>query len=515
MKKFLLSFLVMFVSIVFANAMDTVYVHEFTAQPTFSGTGRANGDTAMLSGAKWTILDDLTYVGFDTQATAKGWQIGKSKAPQPSFSVSVSGIKQQANVVLVTVSGASGADFDFTVSLNNLQMSPAKVTCTETTPNEHEFTALATSGEIKLSFTNRGKAIYIKKLVVGYETPATVEAPVFSVEEGVFFNPTKVALSTLTEDAAIYYTLDGTEPTAASTLYTDSILVSATTTIKAIAVKGEDNSEVVSATYTFPEEVADIAAFLARADKTNPVFIASDLTVIYQDNARIFVKDNSGYLLIYGSIGYNDLVNGDVLSRMCGTYEIYNGIHEFIPVKGYTIAEPTHGTEATPETRTVATVTVDDVNAYVALKGVLPTEAVTFEEGTQTNITLKDNAEAETTIVARSAFKQIAGAFEANVAVDVVGIVTIYNENPQISIISIAKTPVETKVDNAALDAAIYTNDNNIFVETEAGNTIEVYNVQGQMLVSTVANEGLNTIAGVPAGVVIVRVNGVAHKVVL
>ena len=35
------------------------------------------------------------------------------------------------------------------------------------------------------------------------------------------------------------------------------------------------------------------------------------------------------------------------------------------------------------------------------------------------------------------------------------------------------------------------------------------------MIVNTVANEGINTISGVNAGVAIVRVNGVSYKVIL
>ena len=54
-----------------------------------------------------------------------------------------------------------------------------------------------------------------------------------------------------TEDAAIYYTLDGTDPTAESTLYAEAFTLAETTTVKAIAVKeGLANSAVAEATFT-------------------------------------------------------------------------------------------------------------------------------------------------------------------------------------------------------------------------------------------------------------------------
>lgn len=48
--------------------------------------------------------------------------------------------------------------------------------------------------------------------------------------------------------------MDGTEPTADSTKYTEAIVVSEAVTIKAIALKeGMENSEVLEAAYTIKE----------------------------------------------------------------------------------------------------------------------------------------------------------------------------------------------------------------------------------------------------------------------
>lgn len=82
-------------------------------------------------------------------------------------------------------------------------------------------------------------------------TKRTVATPVASPEAGTFDTSTSVTLTTATTGADIYYTVDGSTPTADSTKYTTAIALSATTTIKAIAIKeGMYDSAVFSGTYT-------------------------------------------------------------------------------------------------------------------------------------------------------------------------------------------------------------------------------------------------------------------------
>ncbi len=70
-------------------------------------------------------------------------------------------------------------------------------------------------------------------LILNYEKQAV--QPRFVTPPGQYISSVDVEISTLTSGATIYYTLDGTEPTDASTEYTGPVTITDTTTIKAIA----------------------------------------------------------------------------------------------------------------------------------------------------------------------------------------------------------------------------------------------------------------------------------------
>jgi glucosylceramidase len=75
--------------------------------------------------------------------------------------------------------------------------------------------------------------------------------PTFSPGAGTYTSAQSVTISDATGGAAIYYTTDGSEPTASATLYASAISVSSTQTLKAIAIAaGFDNGPVASAAYT-------------------------------------------------------------------------------------------------------------------------------------------------------------------------------------------------------------------------------------------------------------------------
>ena len=95
-------------------------------------------------------------------------------------------------------------------------------------------------------------SIYSKPIASG-----KVETPSFSPAAGTYTGTQNVTITSGTAGSTIYYTTDGTTPTTGSTVYSTSVSVTASNTIKAIAVKnGMADSDVASAAYTILAKVA-------------------------------------------------------------------------------------------------------------------------------------------------------------------------------------------------------------------------------------------------------------------
>jgi len=92
------------------------------------------------------------------------------------------------------------------------------------------------------------------------KTPESAAAPTFTPAAGVYTAAQSVKIATTTEGAEIRYTTNGTDPSATNgTVYTSPVSVTATVTLKAVAVKKDlADSAVVGATFTITGTVAGV-----------------------------------------------------------------------------------------------------------------------------------------------------------------------------------------------------------------------------------------------------------------
>jgi hypothetical protein len=128
------------------------------------------------------------------------------------------------------------------------------------------------------SCTVKARGVYGNNSMTPVVSKALV--PVITSPVITFDNTTNnVTLTTLTEGAAIYYTLDGTtEPTSSSILYEGPFSISETTTIKAITIKGGDKSSVTTQT------ISKVATPTIQNDGSNAISITTttpDATIYY------------------------------------------------------------------------------------------------------------------------------------------------------------------------------------------------------------------------------------------
>ena len=94
-----------------------------------------------------------------------------------------------------------------------------------------------------------------------------VNTPTFSPAAGAVAANTEVTISTTTEGATIYYTVDGSDPTTSSSVYSIPIIIDAAKTVKAFAVKaGFPDSDIATAVYTIAEPCATPTFSLAAGE---------------------------------------------------------------------------------------------------------------------------------------------------------------------------------------------------------------------------------------------------------
>ena len=185
--------------------------------------------------------------------------------------------------------------------------------------------------------------------LVTYVAPViAVEAPTFSPAAGTYASAQEVTISCATAGATIYYTTDGTDPTSGSTEYTGTLNVSTTTTFKAIAIKGSDESTVATATYHIcsqanPYTVTQALAFYeypANGIYVNGIVSTAPTQAPTSNGELTYYISVDGtdtnQLQVYKGKGLeqaaftaqNDIQVGDIVT-IYGNVKIYNSTKEF------------------------------------------------------------------------------------------------------------------------------------------------------------------------------------------
>jgi uncharacterized repeat protein (TIGR03803 family) len=99
-----------------------------------------------------------------------------------------------------------------------------------------------------------------------YTITQQAATPEFSLQTGTYVGTQSVTITDSTSGATIYYTTNGTTPSASSAKYSAAITVSATETVEAIAIaSGYTNSDVASATFTIQIPMAAFPVFTPAA----------------------------------------------------------------------------------------------------------------------------------------------------------------------------------------------------------------------------------------------------------
>lgn len=105
------------------------------------------------------------------------------------------------------------------------------------------------------------KVQFMPITIEGGTVMETVATPVFEPASGELEANAEITITCATEGAAIYYTVDGTTPTADSNEYLAPIVFTKAMTVKAIAVKdGMLDSEIAEAVYTLYDPTVPVSS---------------------------------------------------------------------------------------------------------------------------------------------------------------------------------------------------------------------------------------------------------------
>lgn len=299
-----------------------------------------------------------------------------------------------------------------------------------------------------------------------------VATPAISGETN-FLENTTVTI-TAEEGLEVYYTLDGTDPTKASNKYTAPFELTATTTVKAIAYKGDKASAVVCKTFT-KTPLIGCAEVNALASGEIAYMKPFDVVYVVEGAGYIYIKDETGNALIY-SYDWDEstyFTPGDHVEGFIGKSSPYNGLPELKPNCNYEDLTITKGGTPTEPTILTEVPEAADVHKYVQFNGVKFKEDATFAKDKATNATM---LVAETEVVLRNAFK-FETALMANKQYNIVGFVALYNDAVQVYFLK--AEALSTAVDNITIDqnAVKFIENGQLFIVKDGVR----YNVIGQV----------------------------------
>lgn len=273
------------------------------------------------------------------------------------------------------------------------------------------------------------------ELTVGGGEAVTVAKPTFSLASGTYYGTQQVEIQIPDGTEGVMYTTNGDVPsytseTPVGELITENtpIPVSKTTTIKAIAIKGKNESAVAEATYTILPSIAntkETALTVAEAknlidntsaeqlaDPTQKVYVKgtiSSITKLNSDNTITYLLDGDAFTIYRGkylgektfasvddlAVGASVIVYGNLYYYSATSlYEMNTGNYlvEYTAPAGF-VEKPVITETSTPDfgysyyTTSTATATIasatEGATIKYAITGVDVTDAATIESWTE------------------------------------------------------------------------------------------------------------------------------------
>lgn len=238
----------------------------------------------------------------------------------------------------------------------------------------------------EVTFTAVSNQVRATKIEVSVAASGEVviAKPSISGEE-YFLETTEVTLEAAEGD--IYYTIDGTEPTSASTKYEAPFTLDASATVKAVAFKDGKESAVVEKAFekvVLTDIVVGNVMFMEEPVKWQRVYFLNG-QVIYVKGNQVYIREANQAITaaIFYNVGLpSDIKRGDIINgSIIVDYTLYNEMPEFISNPLTTISDVT--IEGNEDIVPIPNVTIEDIEdgSYKCNDVLMQGQIVTGEDG--------------------------------------------------------------------------------------------------------------------------------------
>ena len=379
----------------------------------------------------------------------------------------------------------------WSASPNELRLYQSKSTSSSFTisvPNEYVITTIAISGDDgftvsgsyengtwtgsanSVAFTTTGGRQDVNSIAVTYEAaPSTYVAPPTISGETTFEGSTDVTITGV-EGSTIYYTLDGSDPTTASTSGASPVTftLDESATVKAIAVLNGNQSEVATKEFTKIEFTDMTVAEIQELTKDQAYInlTIENGKVVYIDNSystpSVYIRDGENAIMFF-STTLPFTANATVSGTVKVDYDNYYGIHEvksnsFTDDSGLTIT-------ASDEEAQPITVTIADLLALNHICDLVKIEDVTIRS---------EVADENTNYYASDGTNEV--QFYKNE-----GVVADYaNDGKTYNVTAVFNNIYSGRAEIRPISVELSTGIDNITVEEELDENAPIYNLAGQ-----------------------------------
>ncbi len=210
--------------------LSTINITSLTAPLTFSPGSFTS------SGSGYKSYTNVTFTG-SNDVGYSGWNLTDVMKSSNNMQIKAS----TGKVVMPQIVSSNGFTVTVTATTNSVIVSDG------TNSGTNELTVGSTSANITISAGSNYAVI--SQITITPANPNAVATPTFDIDEGTYTEAKNVTISCSTEGAAIYYTLNGSTPSAQSTLYASPIVINQSCVLKAIAIKDGESSAIATANY--------------------------------------------------------------------------------------------------------------------------------------------------------------------------------------------------------------------------------------------------------------------------